>query len=157
MRTLLLAAAVALAAPASAQGRFTVSADGQDVRDATTNLVWRRCAEGTRFEGKACVGQPTRFTFAEATRAAKAAASAAQGGAWRVPTRDELVGLLDKPGKKRLRIADDTFPQKPTLPFWATRDGSTDPLNAWLVNFKTGRVTGNIGEKRFPLRLVRAG
>ena len=49
------------------------------------------------------------------------------------------------------------FPATPSLPFWATKQGSTDDLNAWLVSFANGKVKANLGEAKFPLRLVRDG
>ena len=33
-------------AASQAQGRYTISSDGQEVTDTTTKLAWRRCAEG---------------------------------------------------------------------------------------------------------------
>jgi hypothetical protein len=77
------------------------------------------------------------------------------GKAWRIPTKDELVALLDKNTKKKPRIDVNAFPQTPAQPFWATRPGSDDDLNAWLVSFANGKVSGNTGQRKFPLRLVR--
>ena len=141
----------ALAATARAGDRYTVSADGQEVRDITTQLTWRRCAEGQRFDGKACAGKPVRYSF----RGAKKAAGAA-GSGWRVPTREELLGLVDKKAKKP-KIDVQAFPKTPNLPFWASRQGSDDDLGAWLVSFANGKVTGNVGQAKFPLRLVKSG
>ncbi len=138
---------------ACAQGRFAVSADGQEVTDSTTRLTWRRCAQGMRWDGKACSGKPMKFSYAAAK---KEAATQADGKGWRIPVRDELIALVDMDQKKKPRIDPRAFPQTPALPFWATRAGSTDDLNAWLVNFSSGKVRGNIGEAKFPLRLVRA-
>lgn len=155
-----LAVAVLLgfaAAGANAQDRYAVAADGSEVTDTGSRLVWRRCIEGLQWNGTACTGKPMKFKFGEAKRHA---ADAAKGGsqAWRLPTRSELVSLIDKtPKKKRPLIDTAAFPQTPNLQFWATRPGSDDDLNAWLVNFANGRVYGNVGKARFPLRLVRAG
>ncbi len=147
---LLMAAA---AGPVLAQSRFKPSADGSEVTDTQTQLTWKRCAEGTQWDGKACTGKAMRFDF----RAAKKhAAVAGKGAAWRLPSRDELVGLVDKAKKKKPKIDVDAFPNTPSLPFWATRAGSTDDLNAWLVNFSNGKVLGNVAERKFPVRLVRA-
>lgn len=138
------------AAAAPAQGRFTVSADGQEVIDTTTRLVWRRCAEGMRFDGTACAGKATRYSYAGARKAGS--------GDWRVPTREELTGLLDRAAKKKPRIVDAAaFPQTPSTGFWAAKRGSDDDLNAWVVNFSNGQVRANLGQAKFPLRLVRAG
>ena len=138
------------------QGRFTISSDGQDVTDTTSRLSWRRCAEGLRWDGKTCTGKLKTFRYSEAKQAAAAAAKA-DGKAWRIPNRDELVALVDMTAKKKPRIDVKAFPQTPAQPFWAMRPGSDDDLNAWLVNFSNGKVRGNAGQRRFPLRLVRTG
>ena len=150
-------AVFALVATAShGQGRFSISSDGQDVTDTTTKLAWRRCAEGLRWDGKACSGKLMKYKYPEAKDAAAAAAKA-DGKAWRIPTRDELVALVDKTAKKKPRIDVKAFPQTPAQPFWAMRPGTDDDLSAWLVNFSNGKVSGNAGQRRFPLRLVRTG
>ena len=141
----------ALATTAQAGDRYMVSADGQEVRDTTTQLTWRRCAEGQRFDGKACAGKPTRLSYGAAKKVAGSA-----GAGWRVPTREELVGLVDKKAKKP-KIDAQAFPKTPNLSFWASRQGSDDDLGAWLVSFASGRVTGNVGQAKFPLRLVKSG
>lgn len=138
---------------AHAEGRFAVTADGQEVTDSASHLVWRRCAEGLASGGGSkCSGKLVRYDYRSAKRVA---AGAGQG--WRVPTRQELVGLVDKAAKKKPMIDPVAFPNTPSTAFWASRAGSDDDLNAWLVNFANGRVMGNLGEKKFPLRLVRSG
>jgi hypothetical protein len=146
---------LALAATASpAQTRFTTSSDGQEVTDTTTQLIWRRCAEGLRWDGKACTGKLLKYKFGDAKDVAEGAAKSG-GKAWRIPTKDELVGLVDKNTKKKPRIDARAFPQTPSQPFWAMRPGTDDDLNAWLVSFANGKVSGNTGQRPFPLRLVR--
>jgi hypothetical protein len=140
---------------AQAQGRFAVSADGQQVTDSSSGLVWRRCAEGMAWNGKACAGKPLRVKLAGAKAAARTAAG--DGKAWRLPTRDELRALVDVESKKKPRIDATAFPNTPSLSFWATRDGTDDNLNAWLINFSNGRTYANLGQAKFPIRLVRTG
>jgi hypothetical protein len=147
-----LLAAVAVAS--HGKDRFTVSADGMEVLDSTTNLVWRRCAEG--LSGPTCTGKLSRFKYAAAKAGAERVAKS-DAKAWRIPSKDELVSLLDKTVKKKPLINILAFPKTPSDLFWATRAGTDDNLNAWLVSFASGRVSGNTGEKAFPLRLVRAG
>lgn len=136
-----------------AQSRFKVSADGSEVTDTQSQLTWKRCAEGSTWDGKACTGKPMRFDFRNAK---KHAAEAGKSGTWRLPSREELVGLVDKAKKKKPKIDVEAFPNTPSLPFWATRAGSTDDLNAWLVNSSNGKVLGNVAERKFPVRMVRA-
>ncbi len=139
------------AASTQAQGRFTISSDGQEVTDTTTKLVWRRCAEGQKWDGKVCAGKLLKVKYAGAKSAA-----AGVGSGWRLPSREELVAIVDMT-KKKPRIDPQAFPSTPALPFWATKQGSTDNLNAWVVSFANGKVKANLGEAKFPLRLVRGG
>ena len=46
-----------------AQSRFSMSADGQEVIDAKTGLVWRRCAEGMTANSKGCTGSAYAMTY----------------------------------------------------------------------------------------------
>ena len=150
-------ALLALAATTSqAQGRYTISADGSEVTDTTTRLVWKRCAEGLRWDGKACSGKLMKFKYAEAKQRV-AAASTGNAAGWRIPSLSELKGILDRKAKKKPLIDPDAFPDTPKQQFWATRPGTDDDLNAWLVNFSNGKTYGNVGASRFPLRLVRGG
>ena len=144
-------AADAASAPAPA-ARYAVSADGQEVTDTTTHLVWRRCVEGASWDGHTCQGKATRFTFADAKKAAAAA-----GHGWRVPTKDELTSLVVTPAKRGPHIDLGAFPAAPATSTWASRPGFDDNLNAWLVNFSSGRAFGNSGHGTWPLRLVKAG
>jgi hypothetical protein len=145
---------LALVAFASnAQGRYVVSGDGQEVTDSSSHLTWRRCAEGLRWNGKAGTGKLAKYSYAGAKKAAEAARSS--GKAWRIPSREELAGLIDMKAKKKPRIDAEAFPKSTNGPFWASRQGSDDDLNAWLVNVGTGKVRANLGQQKFPLRLVR--
>jgi hypothetical protein len=141
---------------AHAQGRFAISADGHEVTDSVSHLVWHRCVEGMHWDGKACSGKPGTFSYAAAKKAAAAIAQR-EDKAWRIPAREELVSLVDMTKKKKPRIDTQAFPQTPAKLFWATKAGSDDDLNAWLVSFANGKVRANIGQSKFPLRLVRAG
>jgi hypothetical protein len=148
--------AVFAATSSQAEGRFAVSADGQQVTDTTTKLTWRRCVEGMQWDGKTCTGKPLKLDYGAAKRRAKGAGSDG-GSGWRVPTRNELVGLVDRNAKAKPRIDATAFPKTPSILQWASRPGTDDNLNAWLVSFQNGKVTGNVGESKFGLRLVRDG
>ena len=151
---LMLALAQAWAqGPAAVPGRFTPSTDGQEVLDTKTNLLWRRCVEGMKWDGKTCTGKPTALTLTVAKKHV-GAVSKADNKAWRIPNRDELVGLIVKPQKKPL-IDAAAFPNTPSTVYWALRPGYTDNLNAWMIDFGNGHVYGSSGSKH-NLRLVRS-
>ena len=149
---LVLLAAGAVAA--QAQERFKLSADGQEVLDTTSNLLWRRCPEGMQWDGKVCKGKPTKYSFAAAKKYTAAAAKDS-AKAWHVPTKEELLSIVIK-GKKKPMTDLKAFPNTPSAPFWSLRTGFDDNLNAWAINFGNGHVYGNSGEAKFHLRLVRA-
>jgi hypothetical protein len=154
-RTLAILLAAFGMAPAYAADRFTPSADGQEVVDTTTGLIWRRCAEGMEWNGSACKMKPLKFKLAAAReRAAETAKTSNK--AWRIPNKDELIGIVAKT-KSRPKIDSIAFPNSPSAVFWALRPEADDNLNAWLVNFNTGHVLGNSGQNKFMLRLVRSG
>ena len=151
-----LAAAIGLACVCAgaiaADERFVVSADGQEVLDTKTSLVWRRCVEGMQWDGKACKGKATRYKFGEAKQRADAAAPA-QGKAWRVPTKDELSTLVIKQKKKPM-TDKEAFPNTPPSLQWAKRPGFDDNLNGWMIDFGSGKGFGGSGAKE-SVRLVR--
>lgn len=137
----------ALSSAALADARFVVSADGQEVTDTQTKLVWQRCAVGLKWDGKTCAGKATKATLKDA--------KAAPAG-WRLPTKDELKGLVDKSAKKA-KIDATAFPGTPGGIFWAGKPEANDDLGAWLVDFRNGKVFGNTRKSTHLVRLVRAG
>ena len=149
LATLLLAAG-----NAAALERFTVSADGQEVTDAQTSLVWRRCAEGMKWDGKTCMGKAMTLKLS-AAKERTAATAKSEDKSWRIPSKDELKGIVVK-SKKNPAIDVFLFPNTPAALFWALRPGFKDNLNAWVVDFNKGKVYGNTRQGKFHVRLVRA-
>lgn len=72
-------------APQQAEQRFVFNSDGTAF-DRWSGLTWQRCAHGQAWDGSKCTGVAETVTFAEA--------SALQGADWRLPTQDELAGLV---------------------------------------------------------------
>jgi hypothetical protein len=70
--------------------RYTVS--GDEVTDTVTGLVWKRCVEG--LSGATCTGTAKPSSYKEAQ--ALAAEAAKKGVPWRLPSRTELAGLIDR-------------------------------------------------------------
>lgn len=135
---------------AHAEGRFVVSADGQEVTDTQTKLIWQRCTVGQKWDGKTCAGKATKMSLRDAK-----AMGANATPAWHLPTKDELMSIVDKTAKKPA-IDKLAFPDTPANVFWAANPGSTDNLTAWIVNFKNGKVFANTHNSKFYLRLVRS-
>ena len=146
---LLPVACGALAAP------FTVSADGQEVTDTKTGLIWRRCAEGMTASGGTCTGTATNFSYeAAVTRASTQATNT--GVAWRLPNVKELSSIADK---SRANPAIDTvaFPVTPASDFWSSSPYVGYAYFAWIVSFIDGYVDVSYRYNTYYVRLVRAG
>ena len=135
---------------AQAEDRFVISANGQEVTDTQTKLVWQRCSVGQPWDGKTCLGTATKVTLASAK-----AIGAATAPGWRLPTKDEPTGIVDKT-KKKPAIDKVAFPGTPSTIFWSTRPEANDNLAAWLVDFKTGRVMGYTHNAKYAVRLVKS-
>lgn len=154
--TLLFAAATSNAQPA----QFTLSADGNEVVDNTTGLVWRRCAEGMTLHANQCAGTAYHFTV-ETALAYAAYEAAATGVAWRLPKLGELLSIADA---ERAMPAIDSlnFPNTPANKFWtsslfvrASHGGAANPSDAMFVDFgKGGYQHESRGANHF-VRLVR--
>ena len=150
LATLLLPVALgAFAAP------FTVSADGQEVTDAKTGLIWRRCAEGMTASGGTCTGTASAFTHEAALTRASTQATAT-GVAWRLPNVKELSSIADKTlGYPAIDQA--AFPATPANFFWSSSPYVGSAYSAWYVSFSDGRVNSGYRINSYYVRLVRAG
>jgi len=157
MTALALAAGIG-AGGAAAQGRFQPLPEADEVRDARSGLVWRRCAEGMtwkpgRCDGKAAV-MPHPFAVARASEEA-----ARSGKPWRLPTMKELSAIASvteaDPANGVAAIDPTAFPGTPPVRFWTS--SSTGPHYFMVVGFKDADVGENTRTLPAAVRLVRAG
>jgi hypothetical protein len=147
---LLLAALVAVApASAQAQSRYAYSADGTEVTDAQTGLIWRRCTVGQTWANGTCTGGLTVFRHEEAL------AHALTQAGWRLPNVKELTSLVDTTSV-RPAVNVVAFPGTPTAAYWSSTPDVQSPSNAWSVDFALGQVSP-LGRSTFGVlvRLVR--
>lgn len=130
--------------------RFSYSADGSEVTDNRTGLVWRRCSEGQSWSGSNCTGSASTYTHEGALQRAQT-----QSG-WRLPNVKELSSLVDD---TRINPAINTvaFPNTPHSWFWTSSPFVGDSNYAWLVIFYDGSVYVYVRDYDygFYVRLVR--
>jgi hypothetical protein len=136
------------------------------VTHTSTNLTWKRCAEGQTWTGSTCTGEARAYTYEQAK--ALSGTTFADESDWRVPTVDELVTLVDysiaSPGPT---INSSIFPATSNSFFWSGSPYASYSGYAWDVSFHDGGVAydyrsvtyGNIGNRSYPfaVRLVRVG
>ena len=72
---------------------------------------------------------------------------------WRLPTEDELRGILASSGS--LKIDTDWFPNTQTAYYWTSSPYEGVPAGAQSVNFGYGTVYGNYRVNLYLVRLVR--
>ncbi|MBI4512225.1 MAG: DUF1566 domain-containing protein [Deltaproteobacteria bacterium] len=102
---------------------YTVS---DPVKDNVTGLRWQRQAPDGLF------------TWDEAKSYCAGVEAGGLSG-WRLPTRIELVTLLD-PSNSDNRIDTEAFPRSPHEDFWSSSSCVGFAGQAWYVNFSHGGV-----------------
>jgi hypothetical protein len=114
------------------------------VTDNLTHLLWQKA-----------VGD-TALTFAEAEQAC---ADLTLGGRsdWRLPSRIELVSLVDFTGLRVGNVDDVAFPDAPAAPIWSCSSGPSNPLLAWIVDFLHGATGWSEKLERHLVRCVAGG
>jgi hypothetical protein len=105
--------------------RFVPSADGTEITDRWTGLVWLRCRLGTTWTGSTCAGKATAFQWADALAAAREA-----GPPWRLANVKEAVSLTDLVDGAIDQVA---FPRTREIQLWTSTPQAQDPLRAWQV------------------------
>jgi hypothetical protein len=118
---------------------------GDQVFDTETKLTWQRCSLGQQWkDGAGCAGTPRELTWQQARR---------QSGAWRLPTKDELLTLMSN---ACLRSANaEAFPgiqmQYPT--YWSSTE--TEPNLTWTVNLTSGHAFNTLQTSGNAVMLVQ--
>lgn len=139
--------------------RFIPSADGTEVTDTLTGLIWRRCAEGMAWNSstKTCDGSPAEYGWTEAFEHAKAE----RFGGWRIPNVKELSSILDH---RVVNPALDqvAFPNAAMHTYLTSSPLDTGDKNAWAYWVETYRGAVHfylvVEQNHFMnLRLVRRG
>ncbi|MBH2009218.1 MAG: DUF1566 domain-containing protein [Xanthomonadaceae bacterium] len=132
-----------------AQSRFSYSADGAEVTDSRTGLVWQRCSAGQAWSGSTCTGTASTFTHEGALAHAQSQAG------WRLPNVKELSSLSDKT-KSNPAIDSTAFPATDSSSCWSSSPyvGSAD-YASWVVDFQFGYVIGDYRNGYGHVRLVR--
>lgn len=134
-------------------GDFHVFDDGT-VAHLKTGLIWKRCAEGQRWNGARCDGTPQLVSWGGALQLSVQASDAGAVD-WRVPNRKELESLVEFCGHSPA-INLVQFPDTPAERFWTSTTFVDTPSRAWDVYFSDG-YSGASGKSAdlLHVRLVR--
>lgn len=146
---------LAISAPEIHAQPYVISADGIEVTDQKTGLIWRRCAEGASWNGSTCVGVASALTHESALRHAAEQASST-GKTWRLPNVKELASIADR-SRSNPAIDTTAFPATPASLFWTASPSVGIPTCDWGVHFDDGSVGHDIRVASDAVRLVRTG
>ena len=131
---------------------YTDNGDGT-VTHNPTRLIWKKCSEGQT--GSICIGTTSLYTWDQATALAR---SFAGKDDWRIPTRDELLSLVD------YTIYDSainikSFPNTLTNPnYWSSSICTMCAnSNVWSVGMYDGNSLILFKSDKNAVRLVRGG
>ncbi|HEY2734469.1 MAG TPA: DUF1566 domain-containing protein [Polyangiales bacterium] len=102
-------------------GRYTI--DHGTVYDNQTKLTWQQTLE------------ENAYTLGDAT--SYCASLTLAGGGFRMPTRAELLSLVDR-AKYEPAIDRAAFPNTPSAPFWSSSTFVATPTTNWFVSFVDG-------------------
>ena len=121
---------------------------GAEVYDSQTKLTWARCSVGQEWKNGHCAGDVIYYDFDTAQKQA--------GNGWRVPSKDELVSLID-PNLKKFPVVDTAaFPDMDANHPWYWSSTPNGSAIAWYVDFTDGYTSGFIDEaNKLAVRLVR--
>ncbi|RLA07580.1 MAG: hypothetical protein DRQ51_05570 [Gammaproteobacteria bacterium] len=157
---------------------------GGTVLDTKMNLIWKRCSEGQKWNGKTCQGNTKMMRWYAATAYAKNHKFAGSSN-WRLPTIKELNTLIYCSNGKKLKYKQDGFNgknveggygcsssihgkfQKPTIDikifpntssysFWSSSPNSDFSSSMFRLNFVNGSDGRNAHNNNFYVRLVRS-
>lgn len=142
-----VAACVLLSGVVMAQSRFSYSADGAEVTDSRTGLVWQRCSAGQAWSGGTCTGTASPFTHEAAL-----AYTQSQVG-WRLPNVKELSSIISTQSKPT--IDGTAFPATVADWYWSSSPNMGGAERAWVVYFGNGLVRDYARNNVSRVRLVR--
>ncbi|MFH7326056.1 DUF1566 domain-containing protein [Desulfurivibrio sp. C05AmB] len=135
---------------------FTQHGDGT-VTHHITGLMWMRCSLGQSWDGDVCSGNAELLAWPHISFAVER--FNAEGGFaghedWRMPTRDELVSIVEH------RCASPSingiiFPNTPRTRFLTASAEENDKSKPWYVYFDNGYVGKGYVGARGAIRLVR--
>jgi len=133
--------------------RFMLVPGGQEVKDTQNGLIWRRWSEGQASKPNPAKAEVLLLNHEAAT--AHAAREASRTGLpWRLPTIEELAGLMDR-SQGQPAINSKFFPDTPPKWFWTSTPGRGGVQNAWSVGFSHGSTNYVSKINTLALRLVR--
>ena len=124
------------------------------VIDLRFGIEWLRCTVGQVWDGSTCIGEPVKLNQEEIATAILQA-NEQLGGSWRLPTLEELKGLVCEECE-RPKISKKYCPQTASEPYWTSDVNRAAKRHMWSVTFFTGHTYARFFPfQQLAFRLVR--
>lgn len=135
--------------------RFSTQNEGTLI-DRKTGLMWKRCAEGYRWQDNTCVisEEKYEFTWQEALERSAQMDEYAGHSGWRLPNKNELNSIVERACFEP-SINPDLFPNTQAITFWTNTPNTFNASFAWALEFRHGAHITIGKNKLFGVRLVR--
>jgi uncharacterized repeat protein (TIGR01451 family) len=136
---------------------------GNMILDNNTGLIWQKCSAGQNSNAT-CSGTAATYNWYKASGTYDATYNpssmnvcGALGPGWRLPTKKELIGIVDYsipyPGPTIKPIFTGTV----SSVYWSSTTYASSPVFAWVVGFSGGGVDGDVKYGGYYVRCVRSG
>ena len=131
--------------------------------DPRDGLIWKRCAEGSEFNGARCSDTGLYINWFEAMKVAKNSNFLSKTD-WRLPTKTEMQAVNGRSGCEK---NDNTYAFSASNMithvvengyagnFWSSTPYPSEPGYVWIVYFGTGNLDRNVRDLKSHVRLVR--
>ena len=134
---------------------YTDNGNGS-VTDNVTGLTWEKSPSPTTALCPGTGTATTNFSAATCTQPQAVMYCTNKGSGWRLPTRLELVSLVDfTVAAPAPAINQAFFPGTPGELFWASSPIAGDSSSAWSVNFRYGNADSVPVTSPYRVRCVR--
>ena len=138
----------------SANSSKTYFSKGPVAVDVMEGLEWMRCSIGQVWSDETCVGEPMQLHYA-AISVVLERTLASSGEGWRLPTRKELIALIETNDEPPM-INAKYFPATYAGSYWTADKNRFLANGHWVVNFYTGHSYGRAAKTQyFAIRLVK--
>lgn len=135
------------------EANFVINGDGT-VTELESGLTWMRCAIGQEWNGRQCLGQGRRLSWADAARIAQTIPMPPDSSShWRLPALPELAMIVERQCKHP-RINLRLFPDTPADQFWTSTPQRNSDAKVFAMDFDDKGVVAVDEENALFVRLV---
>ena len=128
---------------------YAGDAPANAVLDKNSGLQWRRCEEGQRWSGVACLGVGEQLTHEQALL------HVAKKSMWQLPDVKQITSLAQRACRFPALHSSVFVTGELSSHYWSSTPFVSDSRSAWRFEVNTGRVNLVDRDKRAGVRVLR--